>query len=58
MGFTKYKPPWVNDNLLTKEDKHIVANPIKYTFYDWFINIYTREEAEAKLKRMKGGEIT
>ncbi len=40
---------WVNDNLLTEEDKHIVANPMKHTFYDWFINIYTREEAEAKL---------
>ena len=44
---------WVNDKLLTEEDKHIVANPMKRTFYDWFLKVYTKEEAEQKLKELK-----
>lgn len=41
---------FVNDHNLTDEEKHIVANPCTHVFYDWFLKVYTREEAEKALK--------
>ena len=41
---------FVNDHNLTDEEKPIVANPCTHVFYDWFIKVYTKEEAEQALK--------
>jgi|GEM_PF-5074036 len=43
------------DNLLTKDEKQIVENPMSRIFYDWFAKLYTEAEAQAKLDEMKGG---
>ena len=40
---------FVNDNELTEDEKHIVKNPKKYVFYDWFSKVYSKEEAEQAL---------
>lgn len=40
---------FVNDNELTEDEKHIVENPKKYVFYDWFSKVYSKEEAEKAL---------
>ena len=44
---------FVNDNKLSEDEKHIVANPILRCFYDWFIKVYTKAEAEQALKSPK-----
>lgn len=41
---------FVNDNELSKDEKHIVENPNTHCFYDWFLKVYTREAAEKALK--------
>lgn len=37
------------DDLLEENEKHIVKNPSRRIFYDWFFKIYTREDAEKAL---------
>ncbi len=44
---------FVNDNNLSEDENHIVANPILRCFYDWFIKVYTKSEAEQALKELE-----
>lgn len=37
------------DDLIEENEKHIVKNPSRRIFYDWFFKIYTREDAEKAL---------
>lgn len=42
---------FVNDNKLKESEKHIVKNPMKKVFYDWFSKVYSKEEAEKALAK-------
>lgn len=44
---------FVNDNNLSEDENHIVTNPILHCFYDWFIKVYTKSEAEQALKELE-----
>lgn len=49
---------FVNDNELLEDEKHIVANPMLRCFYDWFLKVYTKEEAEKALEeRENNGDV-
>lgn len=37
---------FVNDNELTEDEKHIVSSPMIKMFYDCFLKLYSKEEAE------------
>lgn len=45
---------FVNDNKLKESEKHIVKNPMKKVFYDWFSKVYSKEEAEQALAERSG----
>lgn len=45
---------WLCDESLDENEKHIVKNPITKFFYDWFHQVYSKEEAEAALKEQEG----
>lgn len=48
---------FVNDNKLQESEKHIVKNPMKKVFYDWFSKVYSKEEAEQALRERENNVV-
>lgn len=47
---------WLCDESLDENEKHIVKNPMTKFFYDWFHQVYSKEEAEAALKEQEANQ--
>lgn len=48
---------WLCDESLDENEKHIVKNPMTKFFYDWFHQVYSKEEAEAALKEQEAPNV-